>query len=115
MFPQYVYEQTYASNATRVLLIDEDGLEQKTNYLREFENHGFQVILYEDDLSFRIEWEERFKNGPGKYLILAKRGDYVPYDIRKLCGQYQFRVSLTYLFPKLNAEYIRQGCVKSFV
>lgn len=108
MFPQYVYEQTYASNATRVLLIDEDGLEQKTNYLREFENHGFQVILYEDDLSFRIEWEERFKNGPGKYLILAKRGDYVPYDIRKLCGQYQFRVSLTYLFPKLNAEYIRQ-------
>lgn len=66
MFPQYVYEQTYASNATRVLLIDEDGLEQKTNYLREFENHGFQVILYEDDLSFRIEWEERFKNGPGK-------------------------------------------------
>lgn len=45
MFPQYVYEQTYASNATRVLLIDEDGLEQKTNYLREFENHGFQVIL----------------------------------------------------------------------
>jgi hypothetical protein len=108
MFSQYVYEQTYASNATHVLLIDEDGLEQKTNYLKEFENHGFQVILYEDDLSFRIEWEERFKYGQGKYLILAKLGAYIPYDIRKLCGQYQFRVSLTYLFPKLNAECIQQ-------
>jgi hypothetical protein len=108
MFSQYVYKQTYASNATRILLFDADDLEQKTCYLREFENHGFKTIRYKNDLQFRIEWEDWFKYGEGKYLILAKVGDYVPYDIRKLCGQYQFRISFSDLFPKLNSECIRQ-------
>lgn len=62
VFAEYVYEKTYAFNATRMVLYDEDGLEEKTHYLEEFENRGFQIIRYKDDLSFRIEWEERFKN-----------------------------------------------------
>jgi hypothetical protein len=108
MFSQYVFEKTYASNASRMILIDEDDLEERTHYTDEFSHRGFQVIRYKDDLSFRIEWEERFKNGPDKYLILAKTDAYIPYDVLKACGSYRFKISLMNLFPLLQTQYIRE-------
>ena len=108
VFGQYVYDKTYASNASRIILIDEDGLEEKTHYTDEFASRGFQVIRYKDDLSFRIEWEDRFKDGQNKYLILVQPKVYVPYDILKVCGSYRFRISLMKLFPLLQTQYIRE-------
>lgn len=108
VFAEYVYEKTYAFNATRMVLYDEDGLEEKTHYLEEFKNRGFQIIRYKDDLSFRIEWEDRFKNSRDKYLILAQPNAYIPYDILKVCGLHNFRISLMYLFPQLQTQYVRE-------
>lgn len=108
MFQQYVYEKTYASNTSRMILIDGDGLEEKTHYSKEFIDRGFQIIRYKDDLQFRIEWEDRFKRGQEKYLILAVPNAYIPYDMRKMCDGFYFLVSLAYLFPKLNAECLRE-------
>lgn len=108
MFGQYVYEKTYASNTSRMVLIDEDGLEEKTNYADEFAQGGFQIIHYKDDLCFRIEWEDKFKSGQDKYLILAKPKVYIPYDVLKTCGSYKFQISLMNLFPRLQAQCIRE-------
>ncbi|WP_295362594.1 PglZ domain-containing protein [uncultured Pseudoramibacter sp.] len=90
-----------------MVLYDEDGLEEKTHYLDEFENRGFQIIRYKDDLSFRIEWEDQFKNGRDKYLILAQPKAYIPYDILQACGSYRFRISLANLFSRLNVQCVR--------
>lgn len=98
MFGQYIYEKTYASHTSRMLFIDEDGLEKKTHYTDEFEHRGFQIIRYKDDLSFRIEWEDRVQGGQDKYLILAAPKVYIPYDVLKACGSYIFRISLMNLF-----------------
>lgn len=108
MFGQYIYEKTYASNTSRMVLIDEDELEEKTYYTDEFAHRGFQIIHYKDDLTFRIEWEDRFKNGPDKYLILAKPDVYVPYDIWKVCGAHKWRVSLANLFPRLHVQSVQE-------
>lgn len=106
MFGQYVYEKTYAFNTSRMLLIDEDDLEEHTHYTDEFEHRGFQIIHYKDDLSFRIGWEDKFKSGHDKYLILAKPKVYIPYDVLKVCGFYKFHISLKNLFPRLQTQCI---------
>lgn len=108
MFGQYVYEETHAANASRMILIDEDNLEESTHYINEFTNNGFQVIRYEDDLSFRIKWEDVFKNRQGKYVLLAKPHSYIPYDICKICGIYRFRISLDWLFRLLQAQCLKE-------
>lgn len=114
MFGQYVYEKTYASHTSRMLFIDEDGLEKKTHYTDEFEHRGFQIIRYKDDLSFRIEWEDEFKGGQDKYLILAAPKVYIPYDVLKACGSYIFRISLMNLFPHLQTQCIREKADLNF-
>ena len=114
MFGQYVYEKTYASNTSRMLLIDEDGLEEKTHYADEFEHRGFQIIHYKDDLSFRIEWEDDFKGGQDKYLILAAPKVYIPYDVLKACGSYIFHISSMNLFPRLQTQCIREKSDMNF-
>ena len=39
MFGKYIYEKTYASNTSRMLFIDEDGLDEQTHYTDEFEHN----------------------------------------------------------------------------
>ena len=114
MFGQYIYEKTYASNTSRMLFIDEDGLEAQTHYTDEFERRGFQILHYKDDLSFRIEWEDKFKSGQDKYLILAEPKVYIPYDFLKACGSYKFRISLMNLFPHLQTQCIREKADLNF-
>lgn len=114
MFGQYVYEKTYASNTSHMILIDDDGLEEKTHYTNEFANNGFHIIQYKDDLSFRITWEEAFKSSSGKYVLLAKPNTYIPYDICKICGGFKFHISIDWLFPQLNAQCIREKADLNF-
>ena len=59
------------------------------------------MIRFTDDLSFRIKYEEKLKSGVGKIAVLADSTTYVPYDIR--CRFRGYSVSLSKLFPKLNA------------
>lgn len=108
MFGQYIYEFTHASNAYRMLLLDEDDLEEKTHYSNEFINRGFKLIYYEDDLHFRIKCEDYFKDNQDKYLIIAKINKFIPYDICKLCGNFRFIISVSNLFPHLNSKCINE-------
>ena len=63
MFGAYVYEISSAEYENNVLLIDEDGLEEKTEYSRYFTDHGFSVIRYENDLLYRSKIEGQVKDG----------------------------------------------------
>lgn len=109
MFGDYVYKRASAEYAFRMILIDEDDLQTKTHYPDAFAANGFQVIPYGDDLHFRIEWEDKFKSSGGKYVILAHRADYIPYDIQKVCGDFRYTVSLAKLFPKLSALCLQEN------
>lgn len=97
-----------------MLFIDEDGLDEQTHYTDEFEHRGFQILHYKDDLSFRIEWEDKFKSGQDKYLILAEPKVYIPYDVLKACGSYKFHISLMNLFPHLQIQCIREKADLNF-
>ncbi len=105
MFASLLYEKSSAAYEKHILLIDEDSLEQNTNYCAYFSTKGFEVIHYENDLVYRIKTEEKVKNGEDRILLIAKPGVYIPYDVQK-----SFRitkVSLTRIFPKLNSSAIK--------
>ena len=104
MFDEYVYVQSPAEYANRILVIDEDQLEESTNYSACFAAHGFEIVRYVDDLWFRINYEETIKSVDCKLVVLAKAGQYVPYDLQKQMSP--FIVSLINLFPRLDSEVI---------
>jgi hypothetical protein len=109
MFGNYVYEKSSAQYADRILLIDNDNLEEATNYSAVFYTHGFEVIKYKDDLSFRIEYEEKLKNAIGKIAVFAQSEKYIPYDIRQRLRD--CIISFSSLFPKLNIDVLKEKSI----
>ena len=107
MFADYVYEKSSAEFLNRVILIDSDDLNSKTQFSGYFAAHDFQVIRYEDDLHLRLENEEAITGENGKYVLLVKRNNYVPYDVLKRYRCYD--VSLANLFPDLNVTVIKNA------
>jgi hypothetical protein len=105
MFGNYVYEKSSAKYVDRILLIDDDNLDKTTNYSADFLVEGFEVVKYIDDLSFRIEYEEKLKNARDKIVVVAQPKNYIPYDIRRRFRAYA--ISLSSLFPMLNADVLR--------
>ena len=61
MFADYVYEKSAAKYANKILLIDVDHLTEDTRFTDGFKTRGFEIVVYKDDLSFRIEYEEKIK------------------------------------------------------
>lgn len=106
MFQDYVYEKSPAVYANHVWLKDTDGVNQVIPYLDTFDCHGFEIVEYQDDLSFRIEYEEKVKEGHGKMAVLQREEAYVPYDILKCFDVYS--VSFEELFPNFDAEILQE-------
>ena len=105
MFGNYVYEKSSAQYNDRILLIDDENLEETTNYSADFLAHGFEVVKYKDDLSFRLEYEEKVKVAGNKIVVIADSHSYIPYDM--WCRLRSYALSLSSLFPKLNAESLK--------
>ena len=112
MFGNYVFEKSAAQYSERILLIDDDKLEEIMNYSTEFIANGFEVIKYTDDLNFRVQYEDQLKTTEEKLLVIAQADHFIPYDIRK-----RFRtcdISLTKLFPKLNVDVLKEKSAFDF-
>ncbi len=105
MFGAYVYEKSSAEYENYVLLVDEDGLEEKTEYSLFFSEHGFSIVQYENDLLYRSKTEKRVRSRSEKILMIAKTGAYIPYDVMKLFRV--TKVSVAGMFPKLNAAAVK--------
>lgn len=100
MFGEYVFNKSPAKYVDKILLFDDHDLDIKTNYTDTFFAYGFEIIKYIDDLSFRIEYEEKLKYPGKKIVIIAYSNQYIPYDLYSRLSVYT--VSLENLFPKLN-------------
>ena len=104
MFDDFVYVQSPAEYANRIVLIDEGLLEKSIDYSACFSARGFEVIRYVDDLWFRVNYEDKIKSGDDKFVVIAKSNQYIPYDLQKRMTP--FTISLTNLFPRLNSDAI---------
>lgn len=105
MLGTYVYEMSSAEYEKNVLLIDEDGLEERTGYSTYFAAHGFRIVHYENDLIYRSKVEGLVRGGQEKILMIARPDVYIPYDVQKTFRT--TKIGISDLFPKLNALVIR--------
>lgn len=106
MFADLLYEKSSAAYEKHVLLIEEDSLEDKTEYCAYFAGKGFQIIHYENDLVYRVKYEDIVKSGDSQILMIAAPGTYIPYDVQKCFRVY--KVSIANLFPKINASVVKK-------
>ena len=105
MFKDYVYEQSGAKYINKIVLVDEDALEEQIHFSEAFTENGFEVIQYLDELEFRIRYEEQIKYSNDKLALIIKRDQYIPYDLLRKMTVYT--VSLENLFPRLNSSEIK--------
>lgn len=108
MFAEYVLEFTSAEYKNKILVIDDAGFEGITHYSAKFEEIGFKIVRYNDDLDFRINYEEALNRTEDKLLIIATSRDYIPYDV--LQSLYSCSLSFEKLFPKLNPVVLKNYC-----
>ncbi len=106
MFADYVYERSVAKYADKILIIDADHLAEDTRFMDGFKARGFEIVVYQDDLSFRIDYEEKIKSEEGRIAVVVTPDQYVPYDLRRRLAAYE--VSLANLFPRLNVAVLRE-------
>lgn len=106
MFADYVYEKSVAKYANKILLIDADHLAEDTRFVDGFKARGFEIVVYQDDLSFRIDYEDKIKSKEGRIAVVVTPDQYVPYDLRRRLTAY--KVSLADLFPRLNTAVLRE-------
>ena len=109
MFGEYVYDHSPALYSDFILINDSEGLNSRTDYINAFAVHGFEIVEYKDDLSFRIEYEKNLKCGKGKIAVLNEKKAYIPYDILQRLSIYA--VSLHTLFPKLNSDVLQHKSI----
>ncbi len=112
MFADYVYEKSSAKYVDRILLIDADHLAEDTRFTDGFKAHGFEIVVYHDDLSFRIEYEEKIKFKDDRIAVVVTPEQYVPYDLRQRLTVYV--VSLADLFPRLNTAMLRERSSETY-
>lgn len=96
MFGDYVYEKSSAPYSKKILLVDNDDLYRQVDYTSAFSAHGFEVVVYEDDLKFRIDYQEKLYSDNDNLVVLAHTDSYIPYDIYRRLRAYE--VSLQRLF-----------------
>ncbi len=106
MFADYVYEKSPAKYADKIMLVDADHLTEDTRFTDGFKARGFEIAVYKDDLSFRIEYEEKIKAKECRIAVVVTPDQYVPYDLRRRLTVYV--VSLADLFPRLNTAVLRE-------
>ena len=105
MFGDYVFEKSSAQYTDKILLLDDEDLNSRANYISAFSAHGFEIVRYTDDLTFRIEYEEKLKKSGEKLVVIARSEQYIPYDVRRRLSAYS--VSLEKLFPKLHPTIVK--------
>ena len=106
MFADYVFKKSAAEYADKILLIDVDHLNEDARFTDGFKARGFEIAMYHDDLSFRIEYEDKIKSAGGRIAVVVTPEQYVPYDLcRRLTA---YKVSLADLFPRLNTAVLRE-------
>ena len=98
------------------IVVDPDDILLNEQVLAVLRERGFDVLLFDDSVTFRVEYEERYRiawdNGnPGSAvaLILHLRGidvNNLPWDYLKQARK--VNLSLADLFPKLSYSVIRQ-------
>ena len=104
MFGDYVFEKSSAQYLSRILLLDDEQLNNKTNYISTFEKNGFEIIIYSNDLSFRVECDDILES-ERKIAVIANSKQYIPYD---MCRRFSiYKVTYENLFPKLNASALK--------
>lgn len=105
MFKEYVCRNLPLKFNNRLLLVDEDGINDKVHYSDYIRSQGYETVFYSNDLDFRIEYEYVLKNTDKKLAVITLEHDYIPYDIRTRC--YEYKVSFSNLFSRLNAAELK--------
>lgn len=104
-FQELVFKFVYGNENKRIIIRDEENLFSGNDCASFFQRKGFYVINYVNDIDFRVEHERDFKENDKKWLIVAEKKAYIPYDIISLCSE--FLISYSSVFKKLNSRVLK--------
>jgi hypothetical protein len=93
--------------ASRVLALDPDQLLSEETVSATLRSRGYEILSFEDEVAFRLEYETKYRDEPDTPLIIihpGERKEDVPFDL--LSGAEVVSPSLASLFPNLSLPVI---------
>ncbi|GAA0615060.1 BREX-3 system phosphatase PglZ [Virgibacillus siamensis] len=94
---------------TKLILVhDYDYLLSDEYILRKLGSHGFDIIRFDDSMTFRYLYEQQYRlNSSSPQLVIYTNEDIVfPYEFQKQALEVE--MDLQHIFPKFSAQVIRQ-------
>lgn len=107
MFKNHVLRFIDYKNQNKLIIRDEEDINRKAHYLDSLSAYGFKVVYYTDDLSFRIDYEDDFKDDTKRMAIIDTNDSYIPFDI--LSKARCVHLSIDILFSRLNSLAIKES------
>lgn len=93
-----------------ILLYDPDDITSSEDILSSIDALGFQLVNYDDSVTFRYFFERNFRDKPldckAKLMLKVTGYHYIPYDIES--SFYNVTLSLKELFPGLSYSILKE-------
>ena len=93
------------------VVVDKDALLSEEVIIQEIQTRGFELVVYEEPISFRYLYESKYHSLGDKELIIllrheSNRFESLPYDI--LHSARRLTISLHQIFPQMNRNVLTQ-------
>src|SRR5699024_6829136 len=92
-------------NSSFIFVIDHDSLLNEEQVLRDIIVKGYEVLRYEDSISFRYLYEQKYRDKDYKLLVFANEDIYFPYEFSSKA--LKIKIDIQTIYPKFSAKAIR--------
>src|SRR5690625_2917136 len=94
-------------NNSIIFVEDYDALLNEEQILHEILTLGYEVLRYEDSISFRYLFEQKYRNREATYqlIVYANEDIFFPYEFA--CRALTIKIDIKTIFPKFSTKVMR--------
>ncbi|SME36446.1 PglZ domain protein [Bacillus paranthracis] len=102
-----ILEKLRYPNCKIVLVHDQDFLLNDESLLNNLKEEGYEVVRFENSVSFRYLYEQKYRASQNKYKLLVYTNDNIIFPYEYIKGNFNTEVDISTIFPKFSAPILR--------
>lgn len=102
-----ILEKLRYLNCKIVLVHDQDFLLSDEFLLNKLKEEGYEVVRFENSVSFRYLYEQRYRTSKNFYKLLVYTNDNIIFPYEYIKGNFSTKIDISTIFPKFSAPILR--------
>ncbi|MGF9964515.1 BREX-3 system phosphatase PglZ [Bacillus rhizoplanae] len=94
-------------NSKMMLVYDQDFLLNDELLLKQLREEGYEVIRFEDSVSFRYLYEQQYRVSSKSCKLLVYTNDDITFPYEYIKGNFSTKIDISTIFPKFSAPILR--------